>query len=44
MVTNAMTIVIANIRVKIVTTENAIKTDAIENGSEIEARSEEGTH
>jgi hypothetical protein len=42
MVTNAMTIVIANIRVKI-TTENAIKSDAIENGTEIEERNEEGT-
>jgi hypothetical protein len=41
MVTNAMTIVIANIRVKI-TTENAIKSDAIENGTEIEERNEEG--
>jgi hypothetical protein len=40
MVTNAMTIVIANIRVKI-TTENAIKSDAIENGTEIEERNEE---
>lgn len=39
MVTNVMTIIIANIRVKI-TTENAIKTD--ESATEIEERNEEG--